>query len=114
MLVAVRTPALVVLILITVVFAPASLVSGGALVMSPMMFDAPGSEQSIYPWLLIGSMALSPVLSLAGIVLGWRAFSFGEYGSAIRRAMLPLLGAALVIASVLLLHYQCGGEFACR
>lgn len=111
---AVRTPALIVLIVITAVFAPASLASSGALVMAPMMFDAPGSEQSIYPWLLLGSMALAPILSLAGIVLGWRAFSFGDYGRAIRRAMLPVLGAVLVVTSVLLLYARCGGEFACK
>lgn len=111
---AVRTPALIVLIVITALFAPASLMSSGALVMSPMMFDAPGAEQSIYPWLLIGSLMLAPLLSIAGIVLGWRAFSYGEYGRAIRRAMLPLLGAALVITSVVLLSVKCGGEFVCQ
>lgn len=110
---AVRTPALVVLIVMTALFAPASLMSSGALLMSPMMFDAPGAEQSIYPWLLLGSMALAPILSVAGIALGWRAFSYGEYGRAIRRAMLPLLGVAMIVASVLLLYTNCGGEFAC-
>lgn len=108
-----RTSALVVLIVITAIFAPASLASSGTLMMSPMLFDAPGAVQSTTTWLLFLSVLLSPVLSLAGIVLGWRAFSYGEYGRAIRRAMLPLLGLALVIAAVVLMHYRCGGELVC-
>ena len=61
----------------------------------------------------LGAVAIIALFYTAGIALGWRAFSYGEYGRAIRRAMLPLLGVAMIVASVLLLYTNCGGEFAC-
>lgn len=104
----------VVLVLASALFSLGVLIALGLLMISPMMFDAPGSESSIYPWLIIGSLLLYPVLTLIGLPLAWRAHSRRDRRATRLRLLLPLLGVGLVVGSVALLQIVCAGKFACR
>jgi hypothetical protein len=108
-----RTPALALLVLGTAGFGLGVLAALSLLLFSPMMFDAPGSERSIYPWLILASLALYPVLTLVGLTTAWRAFLRGEHPAALRRLLAPLLAAGLVFAAFTALEVACAGEFAC-
>jgi len=103
-----------VLILASAAFALGVLLDLGMLMMSPMMFDAPGSEQSIYPWLIVAAMLLYPLLTLIGLILAWLAHSRQNFGRAFAMLSLPLLGVALVVAAFAALQVMCGGAFDCR
>lgn len=78
-----RGTALTLLILASVIFGLGTLVELPVLLFMPMMFDAPGSEQSIFPWLILASLLLNPVLVLLGLTLGWVAFGRAAYGKAV-------------------------------
>lgn len=109
-----RGTALTLLILASVIFGLGTLVELPVLLFMPMMFDAPGSEQSIFPWLILASLLLNPVLVLLGLTLGWVAFGRAAYGKAVVLLALPVLGATLVYASFAPLQAACSGDFACR
>jgi len=109
-----RGPALGFLIIGTAIFGLGVLVELPMLLMSPMMFDAPGSEQSIYPWLILGSLLLNPLFVLVGLLLGWIAFARQAYGKAVTCLVIPALGAGLVFGSFALLQVVCDGNFVCR
>lgn len=109
-----RTPALVLLILGSAGFGLGVLMALMMLMLSPMMFDAPGSEASIYPWLIVASLALYPVFAIGGMIAAWRAFAREDFAGALRRLAIPGVGALLVVAAFVVLEVVCGGEFACR
>ncbi|MDC0672802.1 hypothetical protein [Nannocystis radixulma] len=104
----------VMLVVATVIFGLTGLLSLPMLLFTPMMFDAPGSEDSVYTWLLVGSLLLYPFLTLGGLVLAWRANGRGEVELALKRLQIPLLAASLVVGAVMLLQLVCAGKFACR
>ena len=59
----------------------------GMLMMSAMMFDAPGSEHNPYLWVIVGSLIALPLLCLASVVGGWVALAItGHWDSARARA----------------------------
>lgn len=109
-----RTPALVLLLLGTAGFGLGVLMALFMLMFSPMMFDAPGATDSIYPWLILASLAVYPLLAIAGLIAAWRAFARDDFAAALRRLLVPLAGAGLVLAAFAALEIVCNGEFACR
>lgn len=109
-----RAPALALLVLGTAGFGLGVAMALFMLLFSPMMFDAPGAVDSIYPWLILASLAVYPCLAVGGLIAAWRAFSRDEYAAATRRLLVPLLGAGLVVAAFAALQIVCAGEFACR
>lgn len=109
-----RPPVDPLLIVASVVFVLGLLPVAALLMFAPMMFDAPGSEQSIYPWLIIGSLLIYPLCVLLGLGLAWTARARGDASAARRALLVPLLGVALIVASVALLQVVCAGQFACR
>lgn len=109
-----RTPALVLLVLASAGFGLGLLADLVMLLFSPMMFDAPGATESIYPWLIVFSLMLNPIFVLIGMLAAWRAFNSSDYSVALRRLLIPLTGAGLVIGSFVALEVICDGEFACR
>jgi hypothetical protein len=104
----------VVLVACTLIFGFGVLVDLLLLMIAPMLFDAPGSQQSPYPWILVGAILLYPLLVAIGLGLGWRAYGRGEYGRAAKLALLPALAVALFVADIIALEVFCDGEFACR
>lgn len=84
------------------------------LLFSPMMFDAPGASDQPYPWLIVASLALYPLLAIAGLIAAWRAFAREDYSATLRRLLIPLLAAGLVFAAFAALQIACAGNFACN
>lgn len=102
------------LIVCTLVFGFGLLADLGLLMFSPMLFDAPGSERAVFPWLIVGCLFLYPLLVVVGLGLGWRALARGNSGRAAKLALLPALGIALLVAVFVALDVLCDGQFACR
>lgn len=68
----------------------------GAL-MSPMMFDAPGSEKSKKTWTLVCSLASLPLLIIIAQIISWIAYSNQNYDLALKINALPTLDILLII-----------------
>ncbi len=77
---------------------------------SPMMFDAPGSEDNLLTELLFYSVLAFPVLCLAGGILPW---IFRRHPLGIWLYALSGLAIGLLVSAIVLLDVMCGGDFAC-
>lgn len=94
------------------------------LLVSVMMFDAPGSEDNPWTWVLAGGFASFPVLCLVSLCATWLAWLFtrrwtperAAAGRIIRlaTALLPTLGVLAVLFGIVMLQWKCGGSFSCR
>ncbi|MCU0469069.1 MAG: hypothetical protein MUF58_10730 [Arcicella sp.] len=67
--------------------------------MSPMMFDAPGSENSKKTWTLFSCMIALPILIIIAQIISWIAYYKQNYGLALKISLLPT--ADLLIISFL-------------
>jgi hypothetical protein len=77
---------------------------------SPMMFDAPGSDENIFTQFLFFSVLAFPLLCLLGGILPW---VFKPHPKPTWLYGLRGLAIGLLFLSVVLLSVQCGGDFAC-
>ena len=68
-----------------------------AAVMSPMMFDAPGSEKSKKTWTLVCSLAALPLLIIIAQIISWIAFSNQNYDLALKINALPTFDILFII-----------------
>lgn len=68
-----------------------------AAVMSPMMFDAPGSEKSPKTWTLFYCMISLPILIIIAQIVSWIAYSNQNYDLALKITALPALDILLII-----------------
>lgn len=66
-------------------------------IMSPMMFDAPGSEKSTKTWMLAGSVAILPLLIIIAQVISWIAFSNQNYELAFKINLIPTIDICIII-----------------
>ena len=99
----------------TVVWGFVGLATLGMLMMSPMLFDAPGSEHNRYLWWIVWSLLATVLLCVASVVGGWIAFGVraGRW-MRVLLALLPLAGVAGVVAGFALLEMGCKGSFSCQ
>lgn len=65
--------------------------------MSPMMFDAPGSEKSTKTWTLVCCLAALPVLIIIAQIVSWIAYSNQNFGLALKVNVLPVFDLLLII-----------------
>lgn len=77
---------------------------------SPMMFDAPGSDENALTQFLFFSVLAFPVLCLMGGILPWK---FRHNPKSIWLYGLSGLAIALIVVAAALLELQCGGDFSC-
>lgn len=77
---------------------------------SPMMFDAPGSDENALTQFLFFSVLAFPVLCLMGGILPWK---FRHNPKSIWLYALSGLAVGLFVAAIVLLEVSCGGDFAC-
>ncbi|MCU0349106.1 MAG: hypothetical protein MUC59_19360 [Saprospiraceae bacterium] len=77
-------------------------VSGMMAMFSPMAMDAPGSEKSKLLWAFVYLMMASPVAFIVTDVLAWVQFGKGNYGAAIRWALIGFLPFVLAFLSLFL------------
>ena len=61
-----------------------------ALAMAPMLFDAPGSQADVLPWLMLALVVATPVACLAGATGGWIAYIMKHTRAAWLFTLLPL------------------------
>lgn len=68
----------------------------GALI-SPMMFDAPGSEKSQKTWTLFYCMIALPISIIIAQVVSWIAYSNHNYDLALKINALPAFDVFIII-----------------
>lgn len=95
---------------LTILSVLAALMSMPMVMFSPMMFDAPGSDENIYTQFLFFSVLAFPVLCLLGGILPWIC---GRHPKSIWLYGLSGLAIGLLILAIVLLSVNCGGDFAC-
>ncbi len=110
-----RTRALIILVLGSAAFGLGLLALLPALLMSPMVFDAPDASASPGPWLIILGQLSYPLLVLVGLTRAWLAFNRQAYGQAMACMLLPALGAGLALTAIAMLPTVCrsAGELGC-
>lgn len=77
--------------------------------MSPMMFDAPGSDTNAITQLLFYSVLAFPALCLMGGILPW---VFRRHAKSIWLYALTGLAVGLITFAIILLQLQCSGNFS--
>ena len=95
---------------LTVLSILAALLSLPMVMMSPMMFDAPGSDNNPITQMMFYSLLAFPVLCLMGGILPW---VLKRHPLSIWLYALSGLAVGLFFAAVVLLQIQCGGGFSC-
>jgi sulfite exporter TauE/SafE len=68
--------------------------------MSPMIFDAPGSERNPAAWIFLLSLGTFPIMCLAAIIAAWR--KTGETRASLWWFAMPLVNV-VVVAIILIL-----------
>ncbi len=101
------------LIVCSIVFGILILPSLPMIMMSAMMFDSPGSEDSISTIILVASLVLYPFVTVIGIAIAWILFVRKTHLFAIISASLPLLNILVGVAAMVYLMIFCDGNFAC-
>jgi hypothetical protein len=95
------------------VLAIISLIPGlGILMMSPMVFDAPGSERNVVAWMLVFSVLAHPFAVIRGAMLIFnnKARDIRRYVVGIGITLAPL---ALIFVLLFLSEIFCDGNFGC-
>jgi NADH:ubiquinone oxidoreductase subunit 6 (subunit J) len=66
-------------------------------IMSPMMFDAPGSEKSKKTWTLVYCLAALPILIIITQIISWIAYSNQNFDLALKINAFPAFDILLII-----------------
>ncbi len=101
------------LIIASVVFGILILPSLPMIMMSAMMFDSPGSEDSIPTITLVISLVAYPFVTCIGIAVAWILFSRKKHIAAIILASLPVISILVGIGAIIYMAVFCDGNFAC-
>ena len=102
-----------------VLWPPVAVLGLMAFMMSPMLFDAPGSEENKLIYIMIVGAGALPVLSLASVVASIVAL-VKEWRATVSRkrawawAALPLLALATLLVGSVLIDVICDGRFNCQ
>lgn len=97
-----RRPVRIWLIVETILAIPGIVLGSFAALMSPMMFDAPGSTQNAQMLTLFWSVVSFPVLCVAGVLLAWIAFAKRRDRLALWFSLLPVVPIVTGCASLFL------------
>lgn len=89
-------------LLLCVAAAGMALVSGFMAMFSPMAMDAPGSEKSTALWAFVYLMLASPFAFVVADILAWIQFGKGNYGGAIKWALLGFVPFVAALVSLFL------------
>ena len=95
---------------LTILSVLAALMSTPMVMFSPMMFDAPGSDENVLTQFLFFSVLAFPVLCLMGGILPW---VFKRHPKSIWLSGLSGLARTQLLLPITLIQTQCGGNFAC-
>ena len=85
----------------------------GVLMMSPMLFDAPGSESNILVWMLFFSVLAHPIAVISGamIIFKNKVRNMRRYMVGVGVTLAPL---TLIVVLNFLLSIFCDGNFDCQ
>jgi len=95
---------------LTILTVLAALMSMPMVMFSPMMFDAPGSDENVLTQFLFFSVLAFPVLCLMGGILPW---VFKRHPNSIWLYGLSGLALTQLLLAITLIQTQCGGNFSC-
>jgi len=95
---------------LTILSVLAALMSTPMVMFSPMMFDAPGSDENVLTQFLFFSVLAFPVLCLMGGILPW---VFKRHPKSIWLYGLSGLALTQLLLAITLIQTQCGGNFSC-
>ncbi len=101
------------LIIASIVFGILILPSLPMIMMSAMMFDSPGSEDSIPTITLVISLIAYPFVTSISIIVAWILFVRKIFFGAILSASLPFLNILIGIGAIIYMSIFCDGNFAC-
>lgn len=99
------------LIVEAVLAIPAVAIGAFMALMSPMIFDAPGSEENPPVILLFSSIVSFPLLCIVGVALGWIAIARRRDRGALWFSLLPLLPIVAGVVAIIWLQMSNGGQF---
>jgi len=99
------------LIVATVLLVIAGVVGFMPAMMSPMMFDSPGSDEDSGTIVLFLSMVSFPAVCLLAIPLAWIVHVFQKHRLAIFCTLLPLVNILLASLAILYLQVFNQGNF---
>jgi hypothetical protein len=99
------------LIIESILAVPAIAVGGMMAIMSPMMFDAPGSDSNPPVILLFVSTLSFPLVCLASVIAAWVAFGLRRNRGAFWLSLAPLLPVLSGVAAIVWLQLASGGSF---
>ena len=102
----------VILIVESLIYAALGTVGLMPAIMSPMMFDSPGSTQNPATLALFASVASFPLACLTGIIGAWILYAKGRAGWARVFIHLPLINLALLAIAVAVLAVLYQGELS--
>jgi hypothetical protein len=88
-----KTTVLIINIILLIILIPSIF---GA-IMSPMMFDAPGSEKSQKTWILFSCMVALPVLIIIAQIVSWIAYKNQNFDLAFKINALPAFDIVVII-----------------
>ncbi len=101
------------LIIASCVFGVLVLPSLPMIMMSAMLFDSPGSEDSSSTILFAISLITYPIVTFIGIVTAWVLFTKKKYLFSIIFASLPILNILIGIIAIIYIAVFCGGNLDC-
>ena len=84
-------------IVINVIFLIILIPSLFGAMMSPMMFDAPGSEKSNKTWVLFCCMIALPLLIIIAQIISWIAYRKENHNLALKINALPAFDILIII-----------------
>lgn len=99
------------LIVESVLALPAIALGAVMALMSPMMFDAPGSTSNPPVILLFVSTLSFPVVCLLGMIAAWVTFGMRQNRGAFWLSLLPVLPILTAAIAVVWLQIGSGGSF---
>lgn len=82
--------------------------------MSVMMFDAPGSQDSLATNVLFGAVLAYPLPTLIGAVLSYRNCKAERYSRCLISVPLSYAGALAILLAYGAIELFCGGSFTCK
>jgi len=78
--------------------------SSGAVLMSPMIFDAPGSTEQFFPWMFLSFILMFPVLTIVSLIVSIRQYIKKNFSKSFMFSILPSIYITLGIGLLLIVE----------
>lgn len=102
------------LIVINILFGLVLIPACVMVMFSPMLFDAPGSQDSWLTWFLLFGFLSFPVLIVISIIATWVFYAAHHYKIAFWVSLLPLVSVGWIVLALILLQTLQGGNLSSR